>query len=140
MRTLLMNSSQPLSALAGSRRARWRPNWPAWRVCLSQQHQLQQLHIQIANELERDLVLLATEHKHFVAELEAALDTNPDAMIGEIAAAQLAYARETAANLWHAPISERAGTRRRLRTSAYPPDRLAVALYEAWQRAQKAAS
>ena len=79
---------------------------------------------------------LARKQNRLVSEITRALDTDPDALIDEIAAVRLELAQQTAREVL-AKEPKNAKELKQLRTSDNEDDRLAYALYERARREKR---
>lgn len=79
------------------------------------------------------IVALARKQNRLVSEITRALDTDPDALIDEIAAVRLELAQQTAREVL-AKEPKNAKELKQLRTSDSEIDRLAYVLYERARR------
>ncbi len=82
------------------------------------------------------IVALARKQNRLVSEITRALDTDPDALIDEIAAVRLELAQQTAREVL-AKEPKNAKELKQLRTSDNEDDRLAYALYERARREKR---
>ena len=80
---------------------------------------------------------LARKQNRLVSEITRALDTDPDALIDEIAAVRLELAQQTAREVL-AKEPKNAKELKQLRTSDNEDDRLAYVLYERARREKQA--
>lgn len=82
------------------------------------------------------IVALARKQNRLVSEITRALDTDPDALIDEIAAVRLELAQQIARDVL-AKEPKNAKELKQLRTSDNEDDRLAYALYERARREKR---
>ena len=80
---------------------------------------------------------MARKQNRLIAEIEHALDTDPDALIDEIAAVRLELAQQTAREVL-AKEPKNAKELKQLRQSPNEDDRLAYVLYERARREKQA--
>lgn len=126
-----MRSYRPASTLGSSRRDLSRPSWSAWQACRYRQYQRPLALIQLANEAEPWLTLIARRTERTIAEVVQIYADDPEALTTDIAAILLQTAERLAADLGEAKPKDRTIQLRKLTRSPHAEERLAAALYRA---------